>query len=265
VANGSFRITSGFSGRVSNIGVFSPTDDQRLADATNSYPLRGIVAIDSGKTAPCTFNSVGMDCTSSTTTVVTGDTANAVVGKANSDATNLTDASGTATYNRTSMDWIHFDSRYRAWGRDNAATWPDALYRGRCSANAQTCRIMDWRIKSTSTIRNVVPLPPAAGTYTHSYDVLASPSRICRNAFPGAQGPDGGNNGLCTVTVFPGARERLHDGEGNDNGLCELGETCVITSNLGAYQGEGQLLDGGVVQTDAGVIHLLQYETNGVP
>jgi hypothetical protein len=36
------------------------------------------------------------------------------------------------------------------------------------------------------------------------------------------------------------AVEILQDGEGNENGLCEAGERCIHTPNLGRAQGKGK-------------------------
>ena len=39
------------------------------------------------------------------------------------------------------------------------------------------------------------------------------------------------------------AVEVVGDFLGNENGLCEPGEPCVVTRNLGSYQGHGALVD----------------------
>jgi hypothetical protein len=62
------------------------------------------------------------------------------------------------------------------------------------------------------------------------------------------------------------SHELLGDAFGNDNLLCEWGETCVHMPNIGSYQGHGPLVwlttvsDGGGQQ-----IELLHHEYNGYP
>ena len=38
------------------------------------------------------------------------------------------------------------------------------------------------------------------------------------------------------------ALERVADGRGDDDGLCESAEACIYSPHFGAYQGEGTLL-----------------------
>ncbi len=54
---------------------------------------------------------------------------------------------------------------------------------------------------------------------------------------------------------------------GDDDGLCESGETCVYTANLGAYQGEGDAAESTRTVPDGLVSWgtLGTYESNGVP
>ena len=56
----------------------------------------------------------------------------------------------------------------------------------------------------------------------------------------------------------------MDDGIGNENILCESGETCLFAPNLGSYQGHGNLLSAGAF-TDGALtgITLLRYENNG--
>jgi hypothetical protein len=51
---------------------------------------------------------------------------------------------------------------------------------------------------------------------------------------------------------------------GNDNGLCESGETCLFLPNIGTYQGHGDLESvGNLVGGALTGITLLRYSTNG--
>ena len=54
------------------------------------------------------------------------------------------------------------------------------------------------------------------------------------------------------------------DGIGNENGLCESNETCLMTPNIGAYQGHGELVDAGTYSdSDLTNITLVRYAENG--
>jgi hypothetical protein len=53
------------------------------------------------------------------------------------------------------------------------------------------------------------------------------------------------------------AHELQNDGVGNDDGLCEPGERCVVLRNAGAYQGSNLPVHLGTL----GDIELLAYPT----
>jgi hypothetical protein len=58
--------------------------------------------------------------------------------------------------------------------------------------------------------------------------------------------------------------EIMSDGIGNDNTLCESGETCLYMPNIGSYQGHGNLVDAGAFVNGALTgITLLRFENNG--
>ncbi|MEK6749187.1 MAG: Ig-like domain-containing protein [Pseudomonadota bacterium] len=67
------------------------------------------------------------------------------------------------------------------------------------------------------------------------------------------------NTSLDNNGVIINAIEILDDGIGNDDGICDLGETCIIAPNVGSYQGHGQLQDG---PTTTGYT-LKKYLSNG--
>jgi hypothetical protein len=64
----------------------------------------------------------------------------------------------------------------------------------------------------------------------------------------------------------PTSRNVTGDGLADDDGLCEWGETCVYTANLGAYQGEGDAVESTRTIPDGLVswVTLGTYESNGV-
>lgn len=68
-------------------------------------------------------------------------------------------------------------------------------------------------------------------------------------------------------TYLRNAVEIMANGIGNDNGLCESGETCLFTPNIGSNQGHGNLVnadftDGTTVGSVTGVT-LMKYQFNG--
>lgn len=72
-------------------------------------------------------------------------------------------------------------------------------------------------------------------------------------------------SGACIVVFLRNAVEIHGDGSGNDNTLCESGETCLYTPNIGAYQGHGTLVPAATIGAGGAVenVELLEYEFNG--
>ena len=69
----------------------------------------------------------------------------------------------------------------------------------------------------------------------------------------------------CSSLFLRGAVEIPGDLIGNDNGLCESGETCLVTPNIGAYQGHDGLVEVGAIGEGAALqrITLLGWSENG--
>jgi len=183
---------------------------------------------------------------SDVSTLTTGITlTNSFVGKVNvDDLQNISDTIGAASYpaDPTSFDWTHFDNSYRDWGIDGSA-FPYADQRGRwtISTPGGAGRIWDWSVTANDTIlRGVLTLPTGSDTLTHTW-LNASATTFLRHAV-----------------------EISGDGIGNDNGLCESGETCLYTPNIGSYQGSGGLVSAGTF-TDGSLtgIMLMKFATNG--
>lgn len=125
-------------------------------------------------------------------------------------ATSFVGASGTDAFD-TIGDWTA--KPYRVWGLP-AAKVTDTATRGRCTAG--TCQLWDLRIPAEDTIlrgeRFVKGAPcPTSASYVDTR----------------------GND-----TFLVAARERLFDGIGDEDGLCESCESCMYSPSFGAYQGE---------------------------
>jgi uncharacterized cupredoxin-like copper-binding protein len=181
--------------------------------------------------------------------------ATAFAGETSDSVNTSDDADGEATYSLT-MDLLSFENPYRAWGLDG--TYLDSTVRGACDGLTDECQIRDWRADAADGIlRNRLPVPTStdAVTFTHTWTV--SGETEC-DAIPGATW----DSSDCTSDLLQHAREFTGDAVGNDNLLCEAGERCLYTPNIGAYQGEGALQSagfGGVGNT----VELLKYAVNG--
>lgn len=193
------------------------------------------------------------------------------VGEVHSDdAGNGSDTDGAAEY-APELDWARFENRYRVWGLDGLAgtSLPDESQRGplpscsaerltyedqaSCEANAMGVepppqwltagRIWDFRLATGDTGYHGAAV---------ALNVLAPPSESDVAVHLWADGH--------SSTYLRRAVERFNDARGNDNGLCEAGETCLYTPNLGAYQGHGPLI--GI--TSLGSVQLLRPRDNGI-
>ncbi len=193
------------------------------------------------------------------------------------DTSNTSDTNGTIT--ALPADRIHFDHWLRVIGRDGGAV--DALANiGPC--NAPPCRIWDFRLRATDTVlRNRWAMPTGNDVFYHLWNET---TQLNCEAIPGAVWQDqvcsnpgyftpatctasGGtwSTGLCSTTFLRRAYERINDGIGNENGLCESNETCIFTPNIGPYQGHGNLIGAGTfVDGIITNVQMLQYETNGI-
>ncbi|MBM4361939.1 MAG: hypothetical protein FJ104_04610 [Deltaproteobacteria bacterium] len=223
---------------------------------------------------PCTVaaGATGLSdtCTAeapSTATVTTGylDT-DVVVGPVTADSVNAGDVAGQATF-AESLDFMTFENSARSWGRTGAGTWPGLDQRGLCQAGG-TCQIFDYSLLATdSTARGITPVPTGDDVVTVDDPMtgIATPSAQadCDTHAPGSVFTAGTPN-RCLTTFLADAYEPLFDGLGDDDTLCESGETCVYSPNAGAYQGHGALVSAGTFSDGAITgVTMLRYETNG--
>ena len=192
----------------------------------------------------------GIEGASTATIVGSTSIADSFVGPVmTDDAVNTSDIDGAAAYEAI-IDWSSFENEWRAW-RDEATGWmcgPDDL-----------CRIWDWSLRASDTVLRDVLAPPVDGN-----DYLRLPwSGIACWELTGSSWDAAA--GECVSHVLRNAVERMLDGIGNENLLCESGETCVFTPNIGAYQGHGELVPlstigaGGTIEN----VTLLRNEFNG--
>lgn len=183
---------------------------------------------------------------------------NSFVGMVTStDSSNSTNTLGVEGF-ATTLDWFHFSNSMRSWGLYLAATWPDGVaaeFLGQCTSG--TCQIWDWSLSASDTvIRNT------SGDGVHQNAAFVS-GQTCPAQAAGSVtliDPRSGN------PYMENAVEILGTG-GNDNGLCETGETCLYTPNFGAYQGHGTLAQcefvNGSGSSGISNVTMWGYTTNG--
>ncbi len=170
------------------------------------------------------------------TPLATVDVQSSFVGKVDQDGQNpIVLSQGTFQYGPQAIDWTHFDNRARTIGVDGG-DFPDPGNRGPCQGGS-TCRFWDWSLtRADNQLRQVVALPDGDTTATHHFE---APDQGSCEALGGTWNQPAA--GDCTVEFLLHAFEPLHDGKGNDNGLCESNEACIHMPNHGGYQGHGGL------------------------
>ena len=157
----------------------------------------------------------------------------------------------TAAYS-TGIDFYHFDNMYQGWGY--AGVFPNSPASECQSGSGETaCQIWDWSLSKNDT--NWLN---TSGTGISSNSAFV----------PGGTCPAEVNGNVAvtdetsTYTFLQNAAEIIGSG-GNDNGLCETGETCLYTPNLGAYQGHGTLAQCNFVGGTVKNVTMWGYEQNG--
>lgn len=152
---------------------------------------------------------------------------------------------GYATLNGTD-GWINGLNFYQAYGQDGAGFGT----RGPCETG-ETCALYDW--------------------------ALATGDGVAKGLFSAPSGTNSASDNITHTFVTGGAQSILryavevnpldyHTFSGDQDGICENGEVCVINPNMGAYQGHGNLVDTPTditTGTPFNNIKLLQWDTNG--
>lgn len=176
------------------------------------------------------------------------------------DATNTSpQTDGTAAWGDVT-DWLAFDTPMRGWGPGGATVFPATQDRDACR-DGETCALWDWSLTNTDTVlRAVNPQPDSESFFVQPW--VADDAAACAHV-EGAVWD--GTASTCTTTFMLDAVEVAFDHVGNDNALCESGETCVFAPNIGAYQGHGALSEVALIGTGGTLenIRLLGYASNG--
>ena len=176
--------------------------------------------------APAVMLTTGLDLTGSLRANVTTD-----------DSVNASDNAGAAMHDAIT-DWFRFETPSRTWGADGA--WP-----GSADMCRTTCRIWDWRRTPGDTMlvahdRNGAPSdePFVAG--------MPCPPRL-----------DGDNAAVDAAgrAFLLQAIELIGDGRGNDDGLCQDGETCLDMRTAGAHRDEPTAWTDAACAFHDGMVH----------
>ena len=237
-------------------GIDPSTDNCKVTPEDPSYPKTNAGLLD----GTCA-NAVGSDAT-----LDFGAATPAVVGLIGADdpVNGSDDASGTANFGTffssgiATEDWTAFDSSLRAWGiGEGAGTALDGSHQGQCW-DGLLCAIYDWSLSSADTVlRDAVALNLSGDNFL--IQKFVAPQQVDCDYVGGVW--DGAN---CTSTYLNHAMEVMDDGIGNENLLCESGETCIFTPNIGSYQGHGTLVSAGTF-SDGTIsnVTLMKYNING--
>lgn len=192
------------------------------------------------------------------------------------DPVNLSDVDGLSGVIAVA-DWVRFGTEFRAWGLDLPTPFPSVSHAGACTSG---CRIFDYALAAGDTGRAGAPalfdvlsdpndddpipdgddilhhLWPVQGqSECEAIDALWEP-QVC--SIPGITSEAeclalraAWSTDLCAARFLRNAVEVMEDGLGNENTLCESGETCLFTPHIGAYQGSGPLVSAGAFEDGA--------------
>jgi hypothetical protein len=204
--------------------------------------------ISNSKIGRCKYPSNRTACTNDTSSLI----ADSFKGRAssletaNAHAAVLANGSGVMAL-ADITDWFKFsypNQIFANWG--TGFTILSAGARKKCDST--NCALWDYRIKSDATqILNTVPCPTVADALTHRFYAAS------------------GTSDDYDVSFLSRAQELLLDGIGNDNGICEQGETCLRLKNYGSYQGHGALGESScpALTGNFSNVKLLEYSLNG--
>ena len=174
------------------------------------------------------------------------------------DPLNASDNSlGQGTYQMT--DWLNFSNPYRVWGNiADGTSWPDGNDDSYCGGG--TCQIWDWSLLHGSG-DPLFNSSGGGGANTNGAFVAGAmcPAQVNGSVTSSLAAPSGG---FYAQPFLTNAVELLNTG-GNDNGLCETGETCLYTPNFGAYQGHGSLAQCNFVNGAVSNVTMYGYTQNG--
>lgn len=153
-------------------------------------------------------------------------------------------------------DWIQFIHPFRLWGVGSGFGFSTST--ATVCVSGDNCGVWDWALQASDPILRNTVFEGSPIDFTGTNSNLTCP---VGSAFEG-------NNESVTnknyATYYMRHAIELIGYGGNDNGLCESGESCVFAPNLGSYQGHGAL--SSTYCTSSGSVNgakIYQYSTNG--
>lgn len=159
------------------------------------------------------------------------------------DAANQTSPSIGSIPFASITDWVNFENFFRMWVPQPGAG-------SHCLTG--NCFISDHRFNSIAS-----PFLNKSNNGVNANSAFVSDS-ICPEAVHGDKTVT--NKQTTPITFLINALEISTDGVGNDNGLCESGDRCIYSPNLGAYQGHGDYLANGTCSfQDGAVRNVIMY------
>lgn len=248
---------------VSQVAAMSSTTGIAF-DTTSTLRVRGNFFL-SGNTTACTnvsATSSDLDAScaagggvAATISSATSSLSAVIKGVVYSDATTSVATAGTVSFpaagSLASLDWMSFDSWYRAFGPEDSL-FPSATSRGKFSSGSG--RIYDSRLQALDQL--LLNHSNSLTTSSGAVDAgLACPTDLA------------GSNTITlnSKTYLKNAIELVGFAAGNENGLCETGEVCLYSPNYGAYQGEGDFSTVSCTFVNGTVsdVTVYAYPTNG--
>jgi len=173
------------------------------------------------------------------------------------DESNLSNEEGRMSTGAGPLDWVFFENPMRVWSRSRAALG-ERSSQGVCKSQGDLadCRIHDWSLHSLDrqllgvVLRGPDPLRgqpgladravAASAAYAGDSECDIHPATGGRTLITSAFESERG--GRVGQSFLSGAAERLADGRGDEDGLCESGEDCILMPQPGADLGSGHLL-----------------------
>jgi hypothetical protein len=130
-------------------------------------------------------------------------------------------------------DFGHFENLFRSWGPHASSSPLSSGNVYACNAGAGYCALWDWRLAAGDT--NIKELTANGG----STNAVFTPGSGCPGFLSGSTITADQQTSVNTFLTH--ATEVIGDTIGDDDGLCESGDTCIYSPNFGAYQGDGIL------------------------
>tara|TARA_B110001454_G_C12723212_1_gene435862 strand:+ start:4027 stop:6228 length:2202 start_codon:yes stop_codon:yes gene_type:complete len=153
------------------------------------------------------------------------------------DGVNQTSPSVGAVPFASITDWLNFENFFRIWVPQTP---------GDTHCLTGNCFINDYRFNSISN-----PFLNVSNDGSTANSVFVS-NATCPAAVHGNKTIT--STHTSPVVFLVNALEILDDGVGNDNGLCETGDRCIYSPNIGVYQGQGDYLSNGTCLFQNGTV-----------